>query len=64
MLTRWSMDVSLGMINDFETLKLISLLGLSNWLINAFNGEWLKTANARPVGNKKKRSLIEEESIY
>jgi dipeptidyl aminopeptidase B len=22
---------------------------LTNWLINAFNGEWLKTANATPV---------------
>jgi len=24
---------------------------LNNWLINAFNGEWLKTANPRPVVN-------------
>ncbi|KAK3902339.1 dipeptidyl peptidase IV N-terminal region-domain-containing protein [Staphylotrichum tortipilum] len=28
---------------------------LSNWLVNAFNGEWLKVANPKPNG--KKRSL-------
>jgi hypothetical protein len=22
---------------------------LNNWLINAFNGEWLRTANAEPL---------------
>lgn len=26
---------------------------LNNWLINAFNGEWLKVANPSPVPNKK-----------
>ncbi|RFU33527.1 hypothetical protein B7463_g2777, partial [Scytalidium lignicola] len=34
---------------------------LSNWLINAFNGEWLKTANAVPLqidaSSEKKRDL-------
>ncbi|CAK7271008.1 hypothetical protein SEPCBS119000_004379 [Sporothrix epigloea] len=29
---------------------------LENWLINAFNGEWLKVANAQPIV-KKKRSV-------
>ena len=24
------------------------ILGLSNWLINAFNGEWLRTEHAVP----------------
>ncbi|KAI1177495.1 dipeptidyl peptidase IV N-terminal region-domain-containing protein [Nemania sp. FL0916] len=38
---------------------------LSNWLINAFNGEWLKVANAKPVQArsseaKAKRSGVEE----
>ncbi|KAI1302768.1 dipeptidyl peptidase IV N-terminal region-domain-containing protein [Xylaria venustula] len=38
---------------------------LSNWLINAFNGEWLKVANAKPgqvasAKEKKKRSGVEE----
>jgi dipeptidyl aminopeptidase len=36
---------------------------LSNWLVNAFNGEWLRTANATPievdVEMKEKRGLIE-----
>jgi dipeptidyl aminopeptidase B len=25
---------------------------LSNWLVNAFNGEWLKVGNPKPVGKK------------
>jgi hypothetical protein len=37
---------------------------LSNWLINAFNGEWLKVANAMPVQAvskvKERRSGAEE----
>ncbi|KAI8631971.1 dipeptidyl peptidase IV N-terminal region-domain-containing protein [Xylariaceae sp. FL1651] len=33
---------------------------LSNWLINAFNGEWLKIANAKPV---QKRSGAEELKV-
>ncbi|GAW14526.1 hypothetical protein ANO14919_039290 [Xylariales sp. No.14919] len=39
---------------------------LSNWLVNAFNGEWLKVANAKPAQlsssskEKKKRSGVEE----
>jgi dipeptidyl aminopeptidase B len=32
---------------------------LSNWLINAFNGEWLKIANAKPVAEARKRDLEE-----
>lgn len=28
---------------------------LQNWLVNAFNGEWLKVANAVPIDNKKRR---------
>jgi len=32
------------------------LIELSNWLINAFNGEWLKIADAKPNGNKLKRN--------
>ena len=24
------------------------MLELTNWLVNAFNGEWLKIANAKP----------------
>ncbi|CAK7227886.1 hypothetical protein SCUCBS95973_006693 [Sporothrix curviconia] len=30
---------------------------LENWLINAFNGEWLKVVDAQPIDNKKKRQL-------
>ena len=26
-----------------------SVTGLNNWLINAFNGEWLRTEDAIPV---------------
>ena len=37
-----------------------SYLELANWLINAFNGEWLKVANAKPVDTKKKRRRSEE----
>ncbi|KAI1740130.1 dipeptidyl peptidase IV N-terminal region-domain-containing protein [Xylaria scruposa] len=38
---------------------------LSNWLINAFNGEWLKVANAKPAQvmstkDKEKRSGVEQ----
>ncbi|KAI0425423.1 dipeptidyl peptidase IV N-terminal region-domain-containing protein, partial [Xylaria sp. FL1042] len=36
---------------------------LSNWLINAFNGEWLKVANAKPgqvATSKRKRNGVEE----
>ena len=25
--------------------------GLSSWLVNAFNGEWLRTENAVPIAN-------------
>ncbi|GAO18360.1 uncharacterized protein UV8b_06722 [Ustilaginoidea virens] len=28
---------------------------LNNWLINAFNGEWLKTAHPKPVDTKRRR---------
>ncbi|KAI1478840.1 dipeptidyl peptidase IV N-terminal region-domain-containing protein [Daldinia eschscholtzii] len=30
---------------------------LNNWLINAFNGEWLKVADAKPIPNKAKRDM-------
>ncbi|KAI8958936.1 dipeptidyl peptidase IV N-terminal region-domain-containing protein [Daldinia sp. FL1419] len=30
---------------------------LNNWLINAFNGEWLKVADAKPIPNKPKRDM-------
>ncbi|KAI1149305.1 dipeptidyl peptidase IV N-terminal region-domain-containing protein [Nemania diffusa] len=37
---------------------------LSNWLVNAFNGEWLKVAHAKPVQivsqGKERRSGVEE----
>ncbi len=29
---------------------------LTNFLINAFNGEWLKVANPKPNGNKRSPS--------
>ncbi|OAQ67903.1 dipeptidyl aminopeptidase [Pochonia chlamydosporia 170] len=36
---------------------------LNNWLINAFNGEWLKIANPKPIDTKKKRdtSVVMEQ---
>ncbi|KAK7217582.1 hypothetical protein V2G26_005585 [Clonostachys chloroleuca] len=33
---------------------------LSNWLINAFNGEWLKIADPKPYG-KRKRAVVEQD---
>ncbi|KAI0164630.1 dipeptidyl peptidase IV N-terminal region-domain-containing protein [Xylariaceae sp. FL1272] len=33
---------------------------LNNWLINAFNGNWLKIANAKPSPLKAKRSVADE----
>ncbi|KAI1644404.1 dipeptidyl peptidase IV N-terminal region-domain-containing protein [Daldinia loculata] len=30
---------------------------LNNWLINAFNGEWLKVTDAKPIPNKAKRDI-------
>lgn len=30
---------------------------LNNWLINAFNGEWLKTSHAEPNGMRKRDNL-------
>ncbi|KAI1382454.1 dipeptidyl peptidase IV N-terminal region-domain-containing protein [Hypoxylon crocopeplum] len=30
---------------------------LNNWLINAFNGEWLKISDAKPVPSKAKRDM-------
>lgn len=47
------MQIALSMIVS----SLISVPGssanhfteLNNWLINAFNGEWLRTANAVPI---------------
>ncbi|KAK0656729.1 dipeptidyl peptidase IV N-terminal region-domain-containing protein [Cercophora newfieldiana] len=38
---------------------------LNNWLINAFNGEWLKITNAKPIGHFEKSQhpspIVEEE---
>lgn len=31
------------------------MIELNNWLINAFNGEWLKVSDAKPTPNKAKR---------
>jgi hypothetical protein len=45
--TELSMTVS---TLDLDTLSPTNYqLELSNWLINAFNGEWLRTANAVPL---------------
>lgn len=38
---------------------------LSNWLINAFNGEWLRTGNAKPIplyndGLSKREELLRQ----
>ncbi|KAI1103914.1 dipeptidyl peptidase IV N-terminal region-domain-containing protein [Jackrogersella minutella] len=30
---------------------------LNNWLVNAFNGEWLKVTDAKPTPNKAKRDM-------
>ncbi|KAI1134936.1 dipeptidyl peptidase IV N-terminal region-domain-containing protein [Hypoxylon sp. FL0543] len=30
---------------------------LNNWLINAFNGEWLKVTDAKPASNKARRDM-------
>ncbi|KZZ90528.1 dipeptidyl aminopeptidase [Moelleriella libera RCEF 2490] len=32
-------------------------VGLNNWLINAFNGEWLKTTHPKPIDTKRKREI-------
>lgn len=50
MLIGWSLIVSsnggwLG--SDEANIE----LGLSSWLINAFNGEWLRTEDAVPMEN-------------
>jgi dipeptidyl aminopeptidase len=37
--------------------KRLILVELNNWLINAFNGEWLKIADPKPIDTKKKRQL-------
>lgn len=39
--------------------KLTMWIELSNWLINAFNGEWLRTANAVPIEMEKKKKKRE-----
>ena len=33
-------------------------LELSNWIINAFNGEWLKVDNPVPVDRRKRYQAI------
>uniref|UniRef100_A0A8H7KEB3 Peptidase S9 prolyl oligopeptidase catalytic domain-containing protein n=1 Tax=Bionectria ochroleuca TaxID=29856 RepID=A0A8H7KEB3_BIOOC len=35
---------------------------LSNWLINAFNGEWLKIADPKP-NDKRKRAVVEQDVL-
>ena len=49
-----------------EGLKLTLYIGLSNWLINAFNGEWLKTEDPIPAkgdgaDSKRGRSKFKRE---
>ena len=48
-----SMNVSLAVnnVSDMteEELTLRFTPGLSSWLINAFNGEWHRIANPKPV---------------
>ena len=34
------------------------LAELTNWIINAFNGEWLRTVNAVPINEPKKREIV------
>lgn len=34
----------------YETLLTMYLAELNNWLINAFNGEWLKITDPKPMG--------------
>jgi len=44
---------------------LTSVTELNNWLVNAFNGEWLKITNAKPIGHFEKSQhpgpVLEEE---
>ncbi|KAF7564068.1 hypothetical protein G7046_g56 [Stylonectria norvegica] len=35
---------------------------LRNWLINAFNGEWLKVSNPKPIGKADKKRSLEASS--
>lgn len=35
----------------FFANRCLLLLELENWLVNAFNGEWLKVKNAKPMEN-------------
>lgn len=37
---------------------------LTNWLVNAFNGEWLKIANAKPNESKERRDVESEMLVY
>lgn len=44
------------------------LTGLNNWLINAFNGEWLKTEHPVPIkvgdnGRRKFKRELEKEGL-
>lgn len=47
MLIEWSMTVSAFLFRDSKDLML-TRLGLSYWLVNAFNGEWHRTSSPSP----------------
>ena len=51
MLIGWSLIVSLNGAGYLGSDEANIELGLSSWLINAFNGEWLRTEDAVPVEN-------------
>ena len=36
---------------------------LANWLVNAFNGEWLKFTKAVPNGNKKVKRAVHMDAL-
>ncbi|KAI5459805.1 putative dipeptidyl-aminopeptidase B [Mariannaea sp. PMI_226] len=36
---------------------------LRNWLINAFNGEWLKISDPKPQDKRRKRHVLEKEAV-
>jgi hypothetical protein len=41
--------------------KLTVLAELSEWLINAFNGEWLRIANPKPLIDLDKRRKVKRQ---
>jgi dipeptidyl aminopeptidase B len=36
-------------LQSYGRLRLLTEAELENWLVNAFNGEWLRTANPKPI---------------